>query len=168
MAFVCYLISPGSQAGTLIVVPSDENLVALQWTYREVSTRNWFGCWWWDVLQGAGWFPATWYQDIEPEVEDGTYSFTTRDNLHARYCNAQMDSTNRIRLAVHDEDETILLQGGFSVIPDGDSQEAVIRCVPTDTQDEWNSLACEDAHVAWANSRPIVVHIIWDELLRED
>jgi hypothetical protein len=158
------LCAGAAQAGTLVVIPSDERLTAESWQYREVSSRGWWWgipCWQWDVLQGTGWFRGTWRETIEPLCEEGEYIFETNIQGWARHCRAQMDQYNRVRL-VYETKEGDVFVGGFSLIPDGTSDEAEIRCSVTNPESLYNSLTCEDAHVAWSTNAEVWVSVIME------
>ena len=98
--------------------------------YREQSTRNFLpGCYHYDVLQGSGWFPATFYQDIEPKTYDQgiQYEIPKRSWL-ARYCGAETDNVaNYISIKIQIEGKTLYRGIPLKFNEEGDT-EAQTNC----------------------------------------
>lgn len=143
---------------TLTIRVLDEGLVPAGWQYREIAKRTWLpGCYLYDVLQGSGWFPATFYKDVEPDVSfDGqTYTYITGNrSWHAGYCGAEMDTVgNYVFLDVLDDSQALVASGTFNVIGLGDSQHAQVHCRIQD-QPDWdvNLVLCNDALVGPGNT----------------
>ena len=106
--------------GVLNIKKSDNGKLSYgQWEYRELSTRSrwWLGCWSYDVLQGTGWFPSTWYQYIDPTEDNGQLFYQTDRTARACYCDVQPDEFNSLTLT-HVTDEGTELDGFLRIFPD--------------------------------------------------
>ena len=159
---LCLLAIPSAHAATLIVSTGSDYVAAVDWEYRSVATRHWLGCWQYDVLQGSGWYPSTYYNTYTPEQSGYDYRFTTDSGFWRNYCAAQMDQYNHVRLQYQGIDGT-LYQGSFRVIPDGDSRETNIECWIDESRDSYNQLDCDDPHVIWSNSGTTTINIFMVE-----
>jgi hypothetical protein len=136
------LSSPALAATTFEFIPDHPELIPALWNYREVATRTVIGCRQWDVLQGTGWFQATWYTDYTPVAQGNVYTVTPKQKLAAKICAAKMDPYNSVRMEAGE------LRGSFSIHPDGFASETRISCRPDPEGSEYNSLVCDEAHVA--------------------
>jgi hypothetical protein len=156
LCLVALLSSPAA-ATTFEFIPDHSELVPVLWNYREMATRTVIGCRQWDVLQGTGWFQATWHIDYTPVAQGNVYSVTHKQKLAAKICAAKMDQYNRVRM------EAGSLRGSFSVIPDGFANETSISCRPNPEAEEYNNLACDEAHVAVPNNGTVRIYIRYQE-----
>ncbi len=137
-------------AQSFTFVPDREELSVTVWHYREVSTRTWLpGCMLPDVLQGTGWFPNTFYTDYSPRATAEGFEVILEPGKMARYCAAQMDAYNSLRLELSRSDAPDGVWGGsFSVIPDAAAgKEATVHCRLQISEDPLASLLCEPAHI---------------------
>jgi hypothetical protein len=151
------LLSSPAVATTYEFVSEDNLAIPVLWNYREMATRTVIGCRQWDVLQGTGWFQATWHTEYTPEADGNVYRVTPTPKLAAKLCAAKMDQYNRMRV------EAGALRGSFSVIPDGFASEASIICRPRPEGTEYDNLVCEDAHVSVPERGTVRVIIHYQE-----
>jgi len=138
---------------TLTITIDDPALVPTAWQYRELTTRTWApGCYQYDVLQGSGWFPMTFYKDIEPSVsvDQRTYTYVTGDrSWMASYCGATMDKVgNYVFVELIDRNGNLIAAGTFNVIGEGATNHADVRCrVQPQPDSDRDLLVCPDALV---------------------
>jgi hypothetical protein len=152
-----FLSTPAAAATTFEFIPDTEGLVPVLWNYREVATRTVIGCRQWDVLQGTGWFQATWYSDYTPALQGSVYTVTPKPKLAAKICAAKMDQYNSVRMEAGD------LRGSFSIHPDGLASETSISCRPNPEGTEYTSLSCDEAHVFVPENGIVRIHIRFEE-----
>lgn len=138
------LSSPAS-AASLRVEASSPNVTVETFEFRRVATRSWLGCWHWDVLQGTGWFRATWHHLVElvagsAELPYGWYEW---------YCDARIDQYNAVRFTWTDPaDAARVYRGSFMIEPGSVATDDVVGCELVAPADEWNHITCTAAHVA--------------------
>lgn len=141
---------------------SDPNLVPGVWEYREVAARNWIGCQSYDVLQGMGWYPTTWYRSISPILEGGKYMYSIDRTFRAVYCGARMDAYNALGLRFPDPAAPGgYLVGYVAVIPDGNSADVAVRCRKDTSRGALNTLWCDEAHVKVPSKGTVAVRLDW-------
>lgn len=157
LSLMVLLSSPAMAATTFEFIPDHPELVPALWNYREVATRTVIGCRQWDVLQGTGWFQATWYSDYEPTAQGGVYSVTPRQKLGAKICAARMDQYNSVRM------EAGPWRGSFSIHPDGLENETSITCRVHPEKPEYESLVCDEAHVAVPGNGTVRIFIRYED-----
>jgi|GEM_PF-7038389 len=151
--------APGAAtADTLTVTSSSPTVTAERFEYRRVSTRVWYpwvGCWTYDVLQGSGWFPTTWYHD---EAFDADGSVELSRNWVENYCAAEMDEINGAWFTYTDPQlPGRVLRGNFRVVPGAGTSDAV-TCRVTDTANTYRNFECTDATAA-IDERDVAVRI---------
>jgi hypothetical protein len=151
------LSTPAAAATTFEFIPNAEGLAPVLWNYREVATRTVIGCRQWDVLQGTGWFQATWYSDYAPTRQGSAYMVTLKPKLAAKICAAKMDRYNSVRMEAGE------LRGSFSINPDGLASETSISCRPNPEGTEYTSLSCDEAHVFVPENGTVRIHIRYEE-----
>lgn len=151
------LLSSPAAATTFEFIPDHPELVPVLWNYREMATRTVIGCRQWDVLQGTGWFQATWYSDYAPAFQGKAYTVTPKQSLAAKICAAKMDQYNSVRM------EAGSLRGSFSINPDGIASETSISCRPDPEASEYETLVCDEAHVAVPNNGTVRIYIRYEE-----
>lgn len=157
LGLTAWLATP-AMATTFEFVSAENEVVPVLWAYREVATRTFLGCRQWDVLQGTGWFQATWHTEYTPVLEDhDTYTVTPRQNLAAKICAAKMDAYNSVRVEAGD------LRGFFPINPDGQSSETEVTCRPNPEGSEYDSLVCDEAHVAVSEKGTVRIYIRFEE-----
>ncbi len=152
-------ISPLASAISFEFAPDRSELVPTVWTQREVSTRGILGCRQWDILQGTGWFPATFYTEYSPSLSNGIYRVEHKQKWPAKLCAAKMDAYNTVRLEMRsDLVEEGLLRGFFHINPNGISNETTINCRfnPASTSD---TLSCDEAQVLVPKEGSVRIHI---------
>ena len=139
-----------------------------QWEYREISTASRFcvGCQQWDVLGSGGWFPSTWYHYIDPNDQ---LEYQVDRSLRARFCNAQPDEINFLRLT-HTTSDGDELEGFLRVYPDATATETsiTVRCAPAGVIDSpcWScSLTCEPARLPWDGRGTAEITVVWEDLV---
>jgi hypothetical protein len=136
-------------AASLKVKPASPHVQVETFEYRRVATRNWLGCWHWDVLQGTGWFRATWYHLIDLVAGDKGSLGELALGWYEWYCGAQIDQYNAVTFTWTDPaDATRVYRGAFSIAPDSDATSDVVGCELVAPDDEWNALSCTTAHAA--------------------
>ena len=144
------LCSKSAYAGTLVITSDDNNLVPLEWEYKEIATRQWLpGCSWWDFLQASGWFPATWFSYYTPSAEATSYRFETRSTWARRYCGSSLNEYNHVRMNYTDVVNGTVYEGSFRVIPGGANNHVNIQCWIDDSNDYGRPLQCENPTVDW-------------------
>jgi hypothetical protein len=136
------LLSSTAAATTFEFVSEHNTVVPVLWSFREVATRTVIGCRQWDVLQGTGWFQATWHTEYTPEAQENVYRVTPKQKLAAKICAAKMDPYNRVRVEAGE------LRGSFALIPDGFASETSIVCRARPEGTEYDNLVCDEAHVS--------------------
>ncbi|HYX38187.1 MAG TPA: hypothetical protein VE954_34230 [Oligoflexus sp.] len=151
------LLSSPAAATTFEFVAENNEVIPVLWNYREVATRKVVGCRQWDVLQGTGWFQATWYTDYTPKADNTLYTVEPKPTLGARICAARMDAYNSVRV------EAGALRGSFSVNPDGLSNETTITCRPNPAGTEYDNLVCDEAHVALSAQGTVRIVIRYED-----
>ena len=157
---LCMLTAVLVDSGTLLLTVDDSNLVPLEWTYIDVTTRQWLpGCCWYDFLgcllgQGCGNFnPTTFYSTYQPlATASKQYSFETDSGCWRALCGTELDEFNSLRLNY--EADGIIYEGSFRVIPGGSSDQVNIQC-----QLVVGTLECGDPVVAWDNKGTAIVNI---------
>ncbi len=135
-------------ATTLIVEPVTPGITVDRIEYRFVSTRDWLGCWQWDVLQGSGWFRATWWHETDLEADGDSFVAELERNWYAQYCDARMDEINGVWFTwTNPEDPTDTYQGRFTIDPTGEGDTDAVTCALTDADSDWNNFECGTAAV---------------------
>lgn len=103
---------------TLLTVEHNEPAIAFNsFELREQTTRAFLpGCTWPDVLQGTGWFPATFYSRTQATaIDSNTVSFkiVKRSQL-AAYCGAVTDNVaNNISFTIPHKDTGLDIYGSI-------------------------------------------------------
>jgi hypothetical protein len=157
LCLAALLTTPAAAATTFEFIPENPELVPVLWNYREMATRTVIGCRQWDVLQGTGWFQATWYSDYTPVLQGSFYTVTLKQKLAAKICAAKMDQYNSVRMEAGE------LRGSFSINPNGVASETSISCRPNPEGTEYTSLSCDEAHVSVPENGTVRIHIRYEE-----
>ncbi len=161
---VAQTAEPLSAGLALSIAPDASGIVPSTWEYRELSTRNIFGCNDYDILQGTGWFPATWYKTYPFMAAGDTFVVNLEHTFRAFLCAAQMDPYNSVYVERVDAGAVGgKLAGRFGVVPDGTSGETTITCMRNPSGDPDRTLTCEDAHVRLPAKGTMTVHIRFQE-----
>ena len=156
-------VSSFASAISFEFAPDRSELVPTAWTQREVSTSGILGCRQWDVLQGTGWFPATFYTEYTPVLNNGIYRVEHKQKWTAKFCAAKMDAYNTVRLEMRsDLVEEGLLRGFFHINPNGISNETTINCRfnPASTYD---TLSCDEALVSVPKEGSVRINLHFED-----
>jgi len=122
-----------SRPKSVTVMFEEPTMVFHSLQLREQTTRALLpGCTWPDVLQGTGWFPATFYSDIQPTLIDPNtvnYKLVKRSAL-AVYCGAVTDNVaNYISFLYPIVDTGRDAYGGIPLtLGTSDQAHAVVEC----------------------------------------
>jgi len=157
LSLLALLSTPAAAATTFEFVSEQNAVVPVLWNYRELATRTVIGCRQWDVLQGSGWFQATWYTDYTPLAEGNVYKVKHQQKLGPKICAAKMDQYNSVRV------EAGALRGSFSVNPDGFANETSVTCRPNPAGSEYDNLVCDEAHVAVSGQGTVRIFIRYED-----
>ena len=139
----------------------DVDVDTMQW--REQTTRRWLpGCQWYDVLQGSGWFPATFYYDFAAVEEDeATYLFTFEQRKPlATYCGAKTDNVaNYISFTIATTDHDQRIYGGIPFEVSDSHPDQTVEVICQLVEDNYGpQVNCERALLADDDELEIVVY----------
>jgi hypothetical protein len=156
--------SPAKDSTLFVFVAEDERLQPQIWHYRAVASRRWPLCMSYDVLQGGGWFPSTWHENLALTREGASYRVAVAQHGRQKFCDARIDPYNALEVEVHQEGDAPALHGQFSVNPNGSESTARVICRPLKTEDPYNNLTCSEAVVKVARDTVVTVFIEFDPL----
>ncbi len=138
---------------TATVTVSDPALKPTQFTLREQTTRSWLpGCTHYDVLQGTGWFPATFYFNADPSQQaDGVYFYKVpQPSPLSKYCAAKTDNVaNGLSMEYKNAQGDTIAYGGLAYRIEAKGQDVVeVLC-------QWNQGQNGDA--SWITCPEVTV-----------
>ncbi len=151
---LCFASAAFSRPKSVTVIFDEATMIFNSLELREQTTRALLpGCTWPDVLQGTGWFPATFYSSTQPTSIDSTtvkFNLVKRTAL-ASYCGAVTDNVANSISFIFPIVETGRDAYGSIPFTLGTSEliHAVVECRYVQTeQEEHGQFLCDNASLA--------------------
>jgi hypothetical protein len=150
---------------SLVVRPLTAGLQPQQWHYVETATRKVIGCYDYDVLQGSGWYLATWRRTYDFVAAASGPTVNLQRTLRASACAARMAPFNEVTVSLATAAGPV--EGFFRVLPTGATASAAVTCTKVDSSFVDSSgrtqvssrLACTDAAVKVPTSGAMTVTV---------
>jgi hypothetical protein len=150
---------------SLVVKPLTAGLAPQQWHYVETATRKVVGCYDYDVLQGSGWYLATWRRTYGFAAASAAPTVNLERTLRAAACAARMSPLNEVTVSLSTTAGPV--DGFFRVLPTGSTSSAAVTCKKVDSSfvDELgrtrtaSRLDCTDAAVKLPTSGAMTVTV---------